>query len=422
MAQIYYSLYDRLLQEKRLLRAFAKVKSNNGAPGIDGQSVTDFAEHLPEEIAGLVRELKEKSYRPQPVRRVEIPKSDGSLRQLGIPAVRDRVVQQCLLEILQPIFDPEFHPSSYGYRPGRSAHQAIAKASLFIRRYRRRWVVDMDLSKCFDTLDHEQIIQSFRRRVTDGSVLGLLRLFLQSGIMVGSDWESSEQGSPQGGVISPLIANVYLNAFDQQMKERGHRIVRYADDILILSGSKKGAENALAVARRILEEELLLTVNERKTRIVHSREGVPYLGIIIGSRYTRIQDEKVRRFKDKVKRITRRNSPVNLEKVIADLNPVLRGFANYFRVAHCRNQFRDLFRWVRRRLRAKQLKLWKKPKRLHRRLRQLGYQGKFKAIKMNSWRNAASALANYAMPNEWFHGLGLFELSRVETGYLPQKF
>ena len=293
MAQIYYSLYDRLLQEKRLLRAFAKVKSNNGAPGIDGQSVTDFAEHLPEEIAGLVRELKEKSYRPQPVRRVEIPKSDGSLRQLGIPAVRDRVVQQCLLEILQPIFDPEFHPSSYGYRPGRSAHQAIAKASLFIRRYRRRWVVDMDLSKCFDTLDHEQIIQSFRRRVTDGSVLGLLRLFLQSGIMVGSDWESSEQGSPQGGVISPLIANVYLNAFDQQMKERGHRIVRYADDILILSGSKKGAENALAVARRILEEELLLTVNERKTRIVHSREGVPYLGVIIGSRYTRIQDEKV---------------------------------------------------------------------------------------------------------------------------------
>jgi RNA-directed DNA polymerase len=422
MAQIYYSLYDRLLQEKRLLRAFAKVKSNNGAPGIDGQSVTDFAEHLPEEIAGLVRELKEKSYRPQPVRRVEIPKSDGSLRQLGIPAVRDRVVQQCLLEILQPIFDPEFHPSSYGYRPGRSAHQAIAKASLFIRRYRRRWVVDMDLSKCFDTLDHEQIIQSFRRRVTDGSVLGLLRLFLRSGIMVGSDWESSEQGSPQGGVISPLIANVYLNAFDQQMKERGHRIVRYADDILILSGSKKGAENALAVARRILEEELLLTVNERKTHIVHSREGVPYLGVIIGSRYTRIQDEKVRRFKDKVKRITRRNSPVNLEKVIADLNPVLRGFANYFRVAHCRNQFRDLFRWVRRRLRAKQLKLWKKPKRLHRRLRQLGYQGKFKAIKMNSWRNAASALANYAMPNEWFHGLGLFELSRVETGYLPQKF
>ena len=422
MARIYYSLYDRLLQEKRLLRAFAKVKSNDGAPGIDGQSTADFAKHLPEEIARLVRELKEKSYRPQPVRRVEIPKSDGTPRQLGIPTVRDRVVQQALLDILQPIFDPDFHPSSYGYRPGKSCHQAIAKASLFIRSYRRRWVVDMDLSKCFDSLDHALIIQSFRRRVTDGSTLGLLRLFLQSGIMTADGWQASEQGSPQGGVISLLIANVYLDAFDRQMKERGHRIVRYADDILILSGSKRGAENALAVARNILEGELRLKVNERKSRIVHSREGVPYLGVIIGSRYTRIQDEKVRQFKDKVKQITRRNSPVSLAKVIADLNLVVRGFANYFRVAHCSKQFQKLSRWIRRRLRAKQLRLWKKSKRLHRRLRQLGYQGEFKAIKMSSWRNAASALANYAMPNEWFRELGLFELSRVETGYLPRNY
>ena len=422
MARIYYSLYDRLLQEQRLLRAFAKVKSNKGAAGIDGQSVVDFAEHLPEEIARLVCELKEKSYRPQPVRRVEIPKSDGTHRQLGIPTVRDRVVQQALLEILQPIFDPGFHPSSYGYRPGRSCHQAIAKASLFIRRYRRRWLVDMDLSKCFDTLDHDLIIQSFRRRVADGSILGLLRLFLQSGIMTTDGWQSSEQGSPQGGVISPLIANVYLDAFDQQMKERGHRIVRYADDILILCCSKRGAENALAVARRILEGELRLTVNEHKSRIVHSREGVPYLGVIIGSQYTRIQGEKVRQFKDKVKRSTRRNSPVNLEQVISDLNPVLRGFANYYRVAHCSKQFRELSRWVRRRLRAKQLRLWKKPKRLHRRLRQLGYQGEFKAIKMNSWCNAGSPLANYAMPNEWFWDLGLFDLCRVKTGYLPDDY
>lgn len=422
MARIYYSLYDRMLQEKRLVRAFSKVRSNKGAAGVDGQSVADFAEQLPAEIARLVRELQEKSYRPQPVRRVEIPKSDGTLRKLGIPTVRDRVVQQALLDILQPIFDPEFHPSSYGYRPGRSCHQAIAKASLFIRRYRRRWTVDMDLSKCFDTLDHELILQSFRRRVTDGSILGLLRLFLQSGIMTDDGWQASEQGSPQGGVISPLIANVYLDAFDQQMKQRGHRIVRYADDILILCGSKKGADNALVVARHILEKELHLKVNERKTRIVHSHEGVPYLGVIIGSRYTRIQDEKVRKFKDKVKRITRRNSPVNLEKVIADLNPVLRGFANYFRVAHCHTRFSDLSRWVRRRLRAKQLKLWKKPKRLHRRLRQLGYQGEFKAIKMNSWRDARSPLANYAMPNVWFQELGLFELGRVETGYLPQTY
>lgn len=422
MVRSYYSLYDRMLQEQRLLRAFAKVKSNQGAAGIDGQSVADFAGQLPEEIVQLVCELKDKSYRPKPVRRVEIPKPDGSVRMLGIPTVRDRVVQQALLDILQPIFDSDFHPSSYGYRPGRSCHQAIAKASLFVRRYRRRWVVDMDLSRCFDTLNHDLIIQQFRRKVTDGSILGLLRLFLQSGIMVDGRWQSSELGSPQGGVISPLIANVYLDAFDQQMKVRGHRIVRYADDILILCCSKRGAENALSVARDYLEKELLLTVNERKTRVVHSGEGVPYLGVIINSRHTRIQPDNLGQFKQKVRSVTRRNSPVNLEKVISDLNPLLRGFANYFRIANCRNQFRELACWIRRRLRAKQLTLWKKSKRLHRRLRQLGYKGDFKAIKMNSWRNAASPLVNYAIPNGWLWELGLFEISRVETGYLPQNY
>lgn len=420
--RIYYSLYDQMLQEQRLLRAFAKVKSNKGAAGIDGQSVTDFTVHLSEEIARLVRELKDKNYRPKPVRRVEIPKSDGGVRQLGIPTVRDRVVQQAMLDILQPIFDPDFHPSSYGYRPGRSCHQAIAKASLFIRRYRRRWVVDMDLSRCFDTLNHDLIIQQFRRKVVDGSILRLLRMFLQSGIMTDDGWQASVLGSPQGGVISPLIANVYLDAFDQQMKQRGHRIVRYADDILILCSSKRGAENAFKVARKYLEEELRLKVNERKSQIVQSKDGVRYLGVVIESRYTRLQSEKVRQFKQIIKRITRRNSPVNVEKVIKDLNPVLRGFANYYRVAHCRHQFRDLSRWIRRRLRAKQLSQWKKPKRLHRRLRQLGYQGDIKAIKMRSWRNAASALANYAMPNIWFDELGLFDLSRIETGYLPQQY
>lgn len=422
MAKIYYSLYDRMLHKQRLLRAYVKVKANAGAAGIDGQSVSDFGLNLCAEIDHLLHELKDKSYRPQPVRRVDIPKPDGSPRQLGIPTVRDRVVQQVLLDILQPLFDPDFHPSSYGYRPGRSAHQAIAKASLFIRRYRRRWVVDMDLSKCFDTLDHELILQSFRRRVKDGSILGLLRLFLQSGVMTVDGWQENRQGSPQGGVISPLIANVYLDAFDQQMKNRGHRIVRYADDILILCGSKKGAHHALAVARNILEGELRLQVSEHKSRIVHSRNGVGYLGVIIESRTTRIRDEKVQQFKDKVRRITRRNSPVNLEQVISDLNPVLRGFANYFRIANCRNQFRALAGWIRRRLRAKQLTLWKKPQRLHRRLRQCGYQGAFKKIKMQSWRNAASALVNAAIPNCWFEELGLFDLSRMETGYLPQNY
>ena len=183
MAKIYHSLYDRMLYEKGLLQAFAKVKSNKGAPGVDGQSIEGFAEHLSKEIALLVHELRQKSYRPQPVKRVEIPKPGGGKRLLGIPTVRDRVVQQALLNILQPIFDPEFHPSSYGYRPGRSPHQAVAKASQFIRLYGLKWVADMDVSRCFDTLNHALILKSFRRKIADGSILELVRMFLQGGVM-----------------------------------------------------------------------------------------------------------------------------------------------------------------------------------------------------------------------------------------------
>lgn len=416
MARVYYSLYDRLLSPESLYRAFRKVKSNHGKPGIDGKTVEDFAKDLSDEIVMLVSELRDKRYHPQPVKRVEILKADGGIRKLGIPTVRDRVVQQALLEILQPIFDPAFHPSSYGYRPGRSAHQAIAKATLFIREYNLCHVVDMDLSKCFDTLDHELILSGLRRRITDGSVLGLVRQFLQSGVMTGDGLEESEVGSPHGGVISPLLANIYLDAFDQHMKARGHRIVRYADDILILTRSKRAAENALKQASLYLEGALKLTVNQQKTEIVHSGEGVKFLGVVIHTTYTRIRAEKIRKLKDAVKKITRRNSPVNLVKVITDLNPVLRGFANYFKTANCSGVFKELSQWIRRRLRAKQLKLWKRPKRLHRRLRQLGYKGELMNIKMNSWRNAASPLASLALPNDYFRELGLFDLSRVRTG------
>jgi len=416
MTRVYYSLYDRMLSKERLHKAFLKVKSAKGAAGVDGQTIEDFAGDLQRNLDMLVKELKEKSYRPFPVRRVEIPKAGGGKRKLGIPTVRDRVVQQALLNILQPIFDPEFHPSSYGYRPGRSCHQAIAKATMFIRNYERQWVVDMDLTKCFDTLDHDIIIKAFRKRVTDGSILKLLRMFLQSGVMTEEGWQASTEGSPQGGVISPLIANVYLDAFDQFMKSRKQRIVRYADDTLIFTRSRSAADNALKQATRYLEGKLKLTVNQQKTHIVHSSEGVKFLGVVIRTGFTGIQEKKKREFKEKMKKITRRNSPVNLEKIIADLNPLVRGFANYFRIANCKEVFRELSGWVRRRLRAKQLALWKRPKRLHRRLRQLGYRSEFKAIKMSSWRNAASPLASLAIPNKYLRELGLFDLSFVQTG------
>ena len=373
MSRIYYSLYDRLLQLPALARAFVKVRRAKGAPGVDGQTIADFAANAEDELTRL-----------------------------------------------QPIFDPDFHPSSYGYRPGRSCQQAVAKAAMFVRQYGLVHVVDMDLSKCFDRLDHSLIVASIRRRVRDGSVLALLRMFLESGVMIEGNWEATEIGSPQGGVISPLISNVYLDAFDQEMKRRGHRIVRYADDILILCRSRSAAEHAREVATDILEGELRLTVNAEKTHLVHASRGVKFLGVEIGVTWTRIQAKKVAALKAKVKAITRRNSPVNLKQVIADLNPVLRGYANYFRMANCKGLFRELMSWIRRRLRAKQLALWKRPSRLHRRLRQLGYQGDFLKIRMQSWRNSRSHLASWSMPNGWISELGLFDLTDVETGVLPQ--
>ena len=417
MIKVWYSLYDRMLSGESLKKAFKKVRSAKGAPGIDGETVNDFALSLSAKTDQLLKELREKSYQPQPVLRVEIAKATGGVRLLGIPSVRDRVVQQALLEILQPIFDEHFHPSSYGYRPGRSCHQAIAKTAMFIRQYERNWAVNMDLSKCFDTLDHEVIIDSFRKRVKDGSVLLLLEKFLKSGVMVGEGWLASETGSPQGGVISPLVANVYLDSFDQFMKDRGHRIVRYADDILILSRSKSAAVNAQKQAQSYLEKKLLLTVNQEKTHICHSMKGVKFLGVSIHSAYTRIQQANLKSFKAKVKAMTKRTSPVNLKKIIADLNPLLRGYGNYFKIANCKGVFTQLSSWIRRRLRAIQLKLWKTPKRLHRRLRQLGYTGEFDAIKMNSWGNSSCPLSHYALPNSYLHGeLGLFDLASLTTG------
>lgn len=420
MRKSYYSLYGRLVNKQALREGFKQVKRAKGAAGFDRQTLGDFAENLDEEIDRLYNELKAKSYRAQPVRRVEIPKDDGKgVRLLGVPTVRDRVVQQALRSILEPIFDQDFHPSSYGYRKGRSCHQAISKASLFIRRYHRQHVVDMDLSKCFDTLDHDIILGQFRQKVSDGSVLKLLRQFLESGVMIGEEYESTTVGSPQGGVISALICNVYLDRFDQFMMSRGHRIVRYADDILILCGSQSGAGNALQVATQYLEQELRLTVNEVKTHIAHSDDGIKFLGVEIFTAHTRIQEKKLTAFRQKVKYLTRRNVGANLAGVIGVLNPVLRGFVNYFKIANCSGELKKVMSWIRRRLRCIQLKQWKKPKRLHRRLKQLGYKPPFKFIKMRSWHNARSPLASQAMPNKWLHKeLGLVNLTDTKTGIL----
>ena len=416
--RVYYSLYDRMLNEKNLYEAFKRVKAAGGTGGIDRQDIGAFETNIVLNIQRLGKELMEKSYAPMPVKRVEIPKANGKVRKLGIPAVRDRVVQQALLTILQPIYEEDFHPSSYGYRPGRSCHQAISKATKFMRKYELKHVVDMDLSKCFDTLKHELIMQFMRKRVTDGSILNLVEKFLKSGVMSGDVIHEVLEGSPQGGVISPLLANIYLNEFDQFMMKRKYRIVRYADDILILCESQRSAKHALEVATTYLEKELKLTVNKEKTHITDSSRGVKFLGVEIYDTYTLIQEKKISDFKEKVKMLTKRTQGINLEMVIKRLNPVLRGFANYFRIANCKNLFKNIMQWIRRRLRAIQLKLWKKPDRLHRRLRQLGYNDSHLKIRMNSWRNSNCKQACMAMPNIWFTEIGLFDMHGVKTGLI----
>jgi len=418
----WYSLYDKVYERTNLVRSFHKVKQNNGVPGIDGQRITNFGDSLSAELCQLEKELREKSYRPQAVKRVYIDKPDGGERPLGIPTVRDRVVQQALLNVLQPIFDPDFHPSSYGYRPGCSAAKAVAKAERFMNRYGLNHVVDMDLSRCFDTLDHDLILKGVNRKVSDGSVLNLVNLFLKSGMEEDGIVKATEVGCPQGGIISPLLMNIYLDSFDQYMKSSGIRIVRYADDILILARTRSEVGRYRAMATKYLEGELHLLVNEAKTHLTDKWEGVAFLGFIITSRGVRINPKSVKKFKAKVRQLTPRNSGRNLLMQIADLNMLLRGFANYFRIGLVQRVFRDLMSWIRRRLRMKKMREWKSWKGLHKQLRRMGYKGSFKKISMSRWRNAGCTLLHMALPNEWFAEQGLYDMERVKTNILHQYY
>ncbi|TEB04733.1 Group II intron-encoded protein LtrA [Pelotomaculum schinkii] len=414
----WYSLIDKVYRLDNLERACRAIRANKGAPGVDGETVEALGQNLEERLHQLHHELKTGTYKPQPVLRVEIPKADGSKRPLGIPTVKDRVVQQALLNILQPIFEPDFHPSSYGYRPGRSCHQAVAKAERFMNKYGLKYVVDMDLSKCFDRLDHELILEGVNRKVSDGSVLKLIKKFLTAGVMKDGAWEETDIGSPQGGVISPLLTNIYLDQFDQEMKRRGIRIVRYADDILIFARTHREAWKYQKLATEILENELKLVVNKEKTHLTSVNEGVAYLGFIIWPRYVSIHSKKIKSFKDRIRQLTPRNHGINVEEMVKRLNPVLRGWANYFRVANCKNLFSQLMEWIRRRLRMKQMKEWKSWKPLHKALRRRGYKGEFRKISVTKWRNSASPLVNMALPNSWFNEIGLINLASYNAGIL----
>ena len=414
----YYSLIDKIYNKNNILDAFKLVKKNKGAPGIDGETVLDFEKLLDDKINEIHCELKSGKYRPSPVKRTYIDKDDGTKRPLGIPTVKDRVVQQAVRNVIEPIFEPDFHPSSYGYRPKRSCQMAVAKAESFTNRWGLKYVVDMDLSKCFDTLNHDMIVDCVNERISDGKVLRLIRAFLESGILEDGAFSETTIGSPQGGVISPLLMNIYMDKFDQKMKSLNIRIVRYADDILIFAKSKREAGRYKEIATKILEQELKLTVNAKKTHITDNNKGISYLGFIIKKKYISIHPKRIKKLKEKIRKLTPRNSGYNVEALVYKLNPVIRGWCNYFRIANCKSIFEDLTKWIRRRLRMKQMKEWKSYKSLHKTLRRMGYKGTFKKISMTRWRNSLSPLVCMALPNKWFDEIKLFDMSKVETAVL----
>lgn len=417
-----YSLIDKIYRKENLELAFKRVKRNNGAPGIDGETVSDYAENLELNTELLYEKLKTNKYDPSPVRRVEIEKPDGGVRLLGVPTVKDRVVQQAIVNIIEPIYDATFHPSSYGYRPKRSQHEAVAKAERFMNKYRLTEVVDMDLSKCFDTLDHEIIMKTVAEQISDGKVLELIRKFLKSGVMDSETFLATEIGSCQGGVISPLLSNIYLNKFDQKMMAKGIRIVRYADDILIFAKDKKTAGDYRAYATKILEEELKLTVNQKKTKLTNVRDGVEFLGFVIGRKVLMISPKRIKRFKDKVRAITKRGTGRKLEDIIKELNPVLRGWMNYYRVANIKGLVTNLMGWIRRRLRMLKMKQWKTYKKMHKEMRKLGIKGTGEKMAVRKWKNSNVHIIHILLPNKYFHSLGLIDLCDYEVGLLSNYY
>lgn len=410
----WYSLIDKIWARPNMEEAYREVKRNKGAAGVDGVTIKAFESRVEDNVRALHDALRTKTYRPKPVKRVYISKDDGTPRPLGIPTVGDRVVQAAARRILEPIFEEVFLDCSFGFRPGRSAHMALEKIRKdLLDGY--PFVIDADLKAYFDTIPHEKLMDRVREEVVDGSVLNLLRQFLKAGVMEDGSFYLNETGTPQGGVISPLLANIYLHPLDKLMTERGHRITRYADDFVICCKTQKGAERVLRSVVKFLEQELGLKVHPDKTKIVNSREtSFTFLGYKFWQYDIYPSDKAKKKFKKRAKEITRRNQTVNVETLVKKtLNPYLRGWANYFVNGRGVTFFKQMDGWIRRRLRAVQLRSWRKVRKLHRELRRRGHKGELPRIRMTAWRNSSCAHAHMAMPNEWFKEIGLCSLAEL---------
>jgi len=373
-----HSLIDKIYKQKNLQIAWERVKANQGAGGIDGVSVKAFDEEAERHLERLHQELRTGAFRPIPVKQVRIPKAGkpGEFRMLGIPSIFDRVCQQAVLNRLGPIFEPDLDDANFGYRTGRSTKDALRKVWKEIQEG-RTWIVDADLKDFFGSVDHEKLLSLVSRRVADGRVLGLLRDFLKAGSFGEGRLFPTEGGVPQGGVVSPLLSNLLLTPFDKEMRSKGYRLTRYADDWVITCTSMQEARAALAAAGKILET-LGVKLHPQKTRIVHVAQGFEFLGFRIkrgrklrlppekirsgarsGEMYAYPREKSIQKFKDQIRKLTQRKMPLTTQQVIDQINPVLRGWGHHYKRAHVRRLFHQLDEWVRRRIWSHRIKHWR---------------------------------------------------------------
>ncbi|WJP99740.1 group II intron reverse transcriptase/maturase [Geobacillus stearothermophilus] len=405
----------QVMSRENLLRALKQVEKNKGSHGIDGMSVKDLRRHLVEHWDAIRHALEEGTYEPYPVRRVEIPKPNGGVRLLGIPTVTDRFIQQAIAQVLTPIFDPSFSEHSYGFRPGRRGHDAVKKAKQYIQEG-YTWVIDIDLEKFFDRVNHDKLMGILAKRIPDKILLKLIRKYLQAGVMINGVVMETQEGTPQGGPLSPLLSNILLDELDKELEKRGHKFVRYADDCNIYVRTKKAGERVMKSITAFIEKKLRLKVNETKSAVDR-----PWRRKFLGFSFTpskepkiRIAKESIRRMKQRIRTMTSRSKPIPMPERIEQLNQYILGWCGYFSLAETPSVFKELDGWIRRRLRMCQWKEWKLPRTRVRKLQSLGVP-KQKAYEWGNtrkkyWRVAASPILHKALGNSYWESQGLKSL------------
>lgn len=419
-------LMELIANRINISNAYLRVRRNHGSHGIDGRSIDETIDDMKRRREEILETLLQGKYKATPVRGVEIPKPNGGIRQLGIPTVQDRIIQQAVHQILSPLFEPQFSDSSYGFRPGRSAHDAVEKMrNLYNQGY--CYVVDIDLSKYFDTINHDLLLEMLRRTIKDERVIQLIKSFLKSGMMKDGVVVETEAGSPQGGNLSPLLSNIYLTPFDKELEARGHKFARYADDVNIYVKSKRAAIRVMQSCTRFLERKLKLRVNREKSQ-AGSPIGIKFLGYTLqecsqtlGVAQLNVHPKPIERFKSKIRAITRRGD--SIKEVIKQLNQALTGWVNYYRKASMTPLLKSLDGWIRRRIRMLQWRYWKKPKTRYKELIKLGVGCKRAYADAHSskgtWASARSWSMHHAMTNTYIGSLGYKTLVSIYERFNP---